>query len=79
MKIFGYTPAQVSKFLTAVVGFVLTVLAAFLQGNLIPEGWLPYVLIVIGVCASYGVFAKPNAPHIKPGTGRRIDRTQPIE
>lgn len=62
MKIFGYTPAQVRKALIAFLGFILTVVAALLSGGLIPEDWLPWVLVFIGVCSSYGVFAVKNNP-----------------
>ena len=57
-----YTPAQVRKSLVAGAGFVITVLTVGLEGNLIPEPAVPYVVAAIGVAASYGVFRVPNDP-----------------
>lgn len=57
-----YTPAQIRKALISVAGFVITVATAGLGGHLFPAGWEPYIVAVIGVGASYGVFAARNAP-----------------
>lgn len=67
--LFGYTYPQLRKFFVSVLGFVLTVLAVLLEGDLIPESWTPWILGFIGVCTSYGVFRvrnTANATHLDP-------------
>ena len=66
IKIFGYTPKELRKLWVSVLGFLLTVVAFLLQGGLIPESWMPWVLVFIGVSASYGVFKVQNGASTKP-------------
>lgn len=60
VKIFGYKPAEVRKFLVGVLSFALTLLAALLQGNLIPQSWTPWIIAFVAVTGSYGIYKVPN-------------------
>lgn len=51
-----YRPAQIRKALVALVTLATQALAY----NLVPEVAVPYVLLVVGVLGSYGVFAVRN-------------------
>jgi len=66
IKVFGYTPSELKKFWVSALGFALTVIAFLLQGGLIPESWMPWILVLIGVCGSYGVFKVQNGTPTKP-------------
>lgn len=57
-----YTLPQIKKAVVTVVGFVVTVATVGLAGHLFPEDWTAYIVGVIGVASSYGVFAARNAP-----------------
>lgn len=60
--IFGYSPAQIRKAIAGAVGFAVTVAAVALEGELIPEPAVPYVVAGIGVATSYGIFRVRNDP-----------------
>lgn len=62
MKIFGYKPSEVRKFLVGVLSFALTLIAILLEGDLLPKSWIPWVVVVIAVSGSYGIYRAPNAP-----------------
>lgn len=59
---FGYSFSQIRKFVVALLSFVLTVLSVVLTVNvdLLPASWLPWIVIFVAVCGSYGVFRVPN-------------------
>lgn len=61
---FGYTGKQLKKFFVAGAGFVATVLATVLAigPEVIPEGGLVWVHIVLALATSYGVFKVTNTP-----------------
>jgi hypothetical protein len=62
MKIFGYTFAQLKKSVISVLGFVVAIGTALTSGGLIPSGWLPVALAVVGFATTWGVFLAQNAP-----------------
>jgi hypothetical protein len=64
----------VRKAVVAFLGFLLTLILELFAQDLIPESAKPYILVFIGVCTSYGVFAVRNAP-----SGRHVDINKPIE
>lgn len=66
MKIFGYTLAQIKKSVITVTGFVVAVGTAALP--FIPDTALPFVLGVIGIATTVGVFLAKNAdvPAVQP-------------
>ncbi len=56
-----YTAAEVKKAIVAFVGFALTVLAACLAyGGILPDSWLPFVNVALGLGGTYGVFQARN-------------------
>lgn len=57
-----YTLAQVRKAAVGLVGFLVTTATVALEGELIPEQAIPYVVAGIGIATSYGIFAVRNAP-----------------
>ena len=58
MKIFGYTLGQIKKTVITVAGFTAGILTAVLP--FIPDAALPFVLGVIGVATTVGVFLAKN-------------------
>jgi hypothetical protein len=66
-----YHLSEVRKLLVHVAAFAVTVLATVLTtaAEVIPEQWLPVVLVVVAVGSSYGLFKVPNQP--APGQARR--------
>lgn len=67
-----YTPGQVRKAIVGAVGFVVTTATVALEGELIPEQAVPYVVAVIGIAASYGIFrARNDAPYDADGVDGR--------
>ena len=59
-----YALSEVRKTLIGVVGFALTIAATVLAvgPDLIPNKYLPWVLVAIAVGTNYGIFKVPNRP-----------------
>lgn len=62
MTLFGYTPAQLAKAITALVG----VLGTLLTANLLPSDWAAWVSTVIGVLTVIGTYLVPNGAPLLP-------------
>ena len=62
MKIFGYTPAQVRKSLITALGFIVAILTAATQGDLVPADKVAWVLSAVGAITSFLVWLVKNAP-----------------
>lgn len=60
MRIFGYTIPQVIKSVAAGAGFVVAFLTAVTP--YVPKQYEPWVIAVIGVATTVGVFLAKNAP-----------------
>jgi hypothetical protein len=66
-----YHLSEVRKLLVGIVGFALTILATVLAigPDLIPDKWLPWVVVAIAAATNLGIFRLPNQP--APGQARR--------
>lgn len=54
--------AQYRKAIVAVVTFIVSTLTVALEGHLIPEVAVPYVVGVITLAGAYGVYKTTNIP-----------------
>ena len=57
----GYTPGEIRKTLVAVAGFAATAASlALAQGDVIPEAWAKWAVLLVTLSTTYGVFKAPN-------------------
>ena len=66
MKVFGYKPSQIRKFVVAVLGAVVLILTQVLTAgaDVIPASWGAWISTVVAVATAAGVYLARNASMI---------------
>lgn len=66
MKLFGYKPSQIRKFVVAVLGAVVLILTQILTtgADVIPASWGAWISTVVAVATAAGVYLARNASMI---------------